>query len=273
MRYLIFLIVFLLSSVSFAQDPNHSPYEVEPAIEIPITIGIFAAAGLPRTFAGPSVYCGAECYADDVNDFDRTVIGYHSSTSNMISNVSFVASVGLPFALSTIDTMTSSPTDGWGGYSKDVLVLSETLIATLSINNIINMAVQRPRPLVFDHVNFTEEERLHRSAVYSFPSGHTSVAFAMGTAYSRLYMQRHPDSPWVIPVWVGTYSLASASGLGRVFAGEHFWTDILAGAGLGVSTGLLIPWLHESSETEESKVSIMPVPYDGGAGLNVSKEF
>jgi len=65
-----------------------------------------------------------------------------------------------PFVLSTIDIATSGPIDGWNGYGKDILVLSETLIATLSINNIINMAVRRPRPLVFDHVNFTEEERL-----------------------------------------------------------------------------------------------------------------
>ncbi len=268
MKYLVLLAILLFPMSALAQDPdpNQSPYEVTPEIEIPVTIGLFAGAGLPRLLEIPPADCG-KCDPETINALDRSVIGYHSGSANMISNGAFISSMALPFAAAALDTALTDPLDGWTGYGKDVLVMAETLVVTLAVNNTLDLAVRRPRPLAYDPVNFSEEER--QAPAYSFPSGHTAVAFAMGTAYSRLYMQRHPDSPWVIPVWLGTYSLATASGVGRVFAGEHFWTDIIGGAGVGIATGLFIPWLHEKNDNE-TNVSILPVPYKKGAGISVT---
>jgi len=267
-RYIFVISFFIVSLFSFpAVGQNVSPYKVTPEVEAPITFGMFAAAGIPRLLNGPPAYCGLECNPGDVNILDRVVIGNHSREAGVISDATFVAGMFLPYALATIDTLASHPDDGWGGYGTDILVISETLVATLAINNVIDLAIRRPRPLVYDSVNFTEAERLDNNAALSFPSGHTSSLFALGTVYSRLYMLRHPDSPLVVPIWVGTYSLGITTGISRVLAGKHFWTDVLAGASLGIATGLLIPWMHE---VEDKKMSIMPRPYNKGAGLTVS---
>lgn len=87
----------------------------------------------------------------------------------------------------------------------------------------------------------------------------------MATAYSRLFMKRHPDSPLVIPMWIGTYSLAGTTAVLRSVAGDHFWTDIIAGAVLGIGMGLLVPWMHETSEPSGVAVSPLVTP-DGGFG-------
>lgn len=64
----------------------------------------------------------------------------------------------------------------------------------------------------------------------SFPSGHTTVAFAAATVYALEYK----DKPWV-PVFA--YTAASLIGLSRLTENKHWATDVLAGAALGYLTG------------------------------------
>lgn len=67
----------------------------------------------------------------------------------------------------------------------------------------------------------------------SFPSGHTSTAFAAAVVVASL----HPRLRW--PVLV----LAGLVGLSRVYLGVHFTLDVVAGAALGLSVGLLATWV------------------------------
>ena len=64
----------------------------------------------------------------------------------------------------------------------------------------------------------------------SFPSGHTTVAFAAATVYALEYS----DKPWV-PVLA--YTAASLIGFSRLTENKHWATDVLAGAALGYLTG------------------------------------
>ena len=59
----------------------------------------------------------------------------------------------------------------------------------------------------------------------SFPSGHTTVAFAIATALSRETGARW--APWL------AYPLAAAVGWSRVHDREHWTSDVVAGAALG----------------------------------------
>lgn len=83
------------------------------------------------------------------------------------------------------------------------------------------------------------EMRPDRSGRNSFPSGHTATAFMTATMFSREYGER---SVWYS---VGAYSVATATGLMRVFNDRHWLGDVLAGAGIGVLSTELGYWLAD----------------------------
>lgn len=64
----------------------------------------------------------------------------------------------------------------------------------------------------------------------SFPSGHTTAAFAAATVFAMEY-KNHPFIP------ILSYSAATLIGLSRLTENRHWFTDILAGAALGYLSG------------------------------------
>ena len=71
---------------------------------------------------------------------------------------------------------------------------------------------------------------------YSFPSGHTTQAFAGATL---LFMEFHESC---LPLALSGYGLALTTGFLRMTNNRHWLPDVVAGAGLGI----LVPWLLES---------------------------
>jgi undecaprenyl-diphosphatase len=66
---------------------------------------------------------------------------------------------------------------------------------------------------------------------YSFPSGHTTAAFATATAVSLSYKK------WYVTV--PAYAYASLVGYSRMRLGMHYGTDVLGGMLIGIGSGLL----------------------------------
>jgi membrane-associated phospholipid phosphatase len=125
------------------------------------------------------------------------------------------------------------------------VVAAEAVLVSSAITVMTAMAVQRPRPLVYSE-RAPLDDRTSGGATLSFPSGHTSNAFAATLALFHGMHAREPDSalPWVL-LSVGL-ALSSTIGVSRVLAGDHFPSDVLAGAAIGTSIGWLVPALHRS---------------------------
>lgn len=122
-------------------------------------------------------------------------------------------------------------------------ITAETLLFAGGLTNLAKGIVQRKRPYFFN----PEEpigRRGRRHAAQSFWSGHTVVAFASAVNAAVMFGEYHPDSRWVKPVWIGGLALATATGVFRVAAGQHFPTDVLAAAAVGSFAGWYIPRLH-----------------------------
>jgi membrane-associated phospholipid phosphatase len=93
----------------------------------------------------------------------------------------------------------------------------------------------------------------------SFPSGHTSNAFAAATT---LY-QRQGAS-----IGIPAFAVAALVGVARVQADKHHWYDCVAGAGIGMAAGFLITHRHP-----ESRAALVPWGDTKEAGLTFAMRF
>lgn len=71
----------------------------------------------------------------------------------------------------------------------------------------------------------------------SFPSGHTSTAFATAASLSINFKK------WYVVV--PAYTWAATVGYSRLYLGEHYPTDVIAGAAIGVGSAYLSSWLNK----------------------------
>lgn len=96
----------------------------------------------------------------------------------------------------------------------------------------------------------------------SFPSGHTTVAFAMSTFLA----QEFKEKKWVAPV---VYSLATLTAMQRVYDNRHWTSDVVVGAALGYGVAKVV--------CNKKNWDVAMVPYYDGArtqlGFSVSKQF
>jgi hypothetical protein len=80
----------------------------------------------------------------------------------------------------------------------------------------------------------------------SFPSNHSTVAFAAVTPFAQEY-----DAPWL-------YGVAAASSLGRAAGRQHWVSDVVAGGVLGYAMG---SWLWQTQrDNTKSSFAVSPAP-------------
>lgn len=77
------------------------------------------------------------------------------------------------------------------------------------------------------------------SSYNSFPSGHTTQAFAAATFLNNEYKDRYPWMPYA------SYTVASSVGLLRVANNRHYISDVLVGAGIGYLSMKVAYWTHQ----------------------------
>ena len=95
----------------------------------------------------------------------------------------------------------------------------------------------------------------------SFVSGHTTRAFALATTIAGFY----PERKWV---GVVSYSLATATSLGRVISKEHWTSDVIVGAALGYFIGRGVVKFNEKIGNINT-FKIEPIATNYGFGIAV----
>ena len=92
----------------------------------------------------------------------------------------------------------------------------------------------------------------------SFPSGHTSTAFAAAGFLHRRYGWK-----WGLPA----AAAAALVGASRVQSKDHYWHDVVVGAAIGETTAFLI------AKPRDRGVVILPWSQAGGGGLKIAARF
>ena len=107
---------------------------------------------------------------------------------------------------------------------------------------------------------------------YSFPSGHTAMAFA-GAEF--LHQEYGESSIWYS---VGGYGVATATGILRMYKNAHWFSDVVAGAGLGILSTKFAYFIYPSIQKivtgkKTSNFTMLPVYQNQAMGVAISGKF
>ncbi|MHB1277377.1 MAG: phosphatase PAP2 family protein [Bacteroidia bacterium] len=136
----------------------------------------------------------------------------------------------------TLLTPTSLYAYGW--YKKDAkakeagIYTAATIVLSGSISLALKFGVARPRP----YATHPDIVALDHAGPYSFPSAHSSNAFATATALSLMYPKWYVITPAFL--WAGTASYS------RMHLGMHYPGDVIAGALIGSGSAVACYYLN-----------------------------
>ena len=120
---------------------------------------------------------------------------------------------------------------------------------------VLKFAGGRRRP------NETTDVDSWRKSGSSFPSLHSSAAFAIGTVFAE---SGGDEYRWIRRI-VG-YGMAAATGYTRLHENVHWFSDIVTGAAIGIASGRFVVNRREE-RANKGEFSLAPMP-GGGAMLS-----
>jgi hypothetical protein len=144
---------------------------------------------------------------------------------------------------------------------RTALIATESFLITGLYTTVLKVAFGRHRPSTGDSAasfdGFTTDHN-------SFPSGHTSTAFAIATVVANEY----EETPYIKPI---SYGLATLTGLSRMNDEKHWASDVFFGAALGYFTSKTLLRLHSNKKGQH--FTIYPRADRNGGGIVLSKKF
>lgn len=106
-------------------------------------------------------------------------------------------------------------------------MVGSTMAVSTAITVGLKYSIGRKRP----YVTYNDIVPQQHAGPYSFPSGHTSSAFALATSLTMAFPKWYVAAPAF--VWAGTVAYS------RMHLGMHYPTDVIAGALIGVGSAWL----------------------------------
>jgi len=163
--------------------------------------------------------------------------GLHTASA-FVSNTTNIVAFGTPVVMAAVALI-----------EKDDDLLKNALYVGVSIgvDGIITygmkVGIGRPRPFV----SYPDLYHYSLETTQSFPSGHTSLAFATATALSLKYPKWYVIAP--------SYLWACSVGYSRMNLGVHYPSDVLTGAVVGAGsayvTYLVNNWFWKKEENKK----------------------
>jgi hypothetical protein len=138
--------------------------------------------------------------------------------------------------------------------------IAASLIASGIITPAIKLVTGRSRPR--DEVGIYHFKPFSNGNS-SFPSGHTTEAFAVASVVAN-----HYEETWVTCT---AYSIAGLVGLARTYHRAHFASDVLAGAMIGTLVGKSV--VAHNADLRSEKLVLLPDFSQGLIGVQIVGRF
>jgi membrane-associated phospholipid phosphatase len=117
-----------------------------------------------------------------------------------------------------------------------LMIVSSYLLSGM-IAQVLKYFILEARPAYYlektDYPYFIDGVTLHN--FHSFPSGHTASAFALAAALSFFVKNKNYSVLFLI--------IAALVGYSRIYLGQHFMDDVLAGSAIGLLSSVIC-WLY-----------------------------
>ena len=182
---------------------------------------------------------------------DRDIVGNHSRAADVTGDWTRDASLLFPLALALA---MGQEGERWHGLGRISLVYAETILISQGLTWLGKAIMGRARPFSYlptsQRPNAPSYDVSTERTFASMPSGHSSSAWAGATFGMTIHLLQRPQASWVERAGVGFVGgvLAGATSALRVEAGQHFPSDVVVGAGLGLVTGVAVPLLHRGEQ-------------------------
>ena len=146
-----------------------------------------------------------------------------------MSASTYLISAAVPVSLLTAGFIENNP-----GLKRKAYAVFGGIVVELIISESLKSAINRKRPAEDYPLEFFPYRDMHGR---SFPSGHTSMAFATATGLSLQFKKWYVVVPAFL--WAGSV------GYSRMYLGVHYPTDVLTGAVVGVGSAFLSRWINQ----------------------------
>lgn len=206
------------------QKNDQSIFQLSPAIDGPLLGGIAVLNGsvlyLDKIKEINRIeFDGDDFGSSEVNGFDRMVLYPYSKDFDVIGNGLMITSCLTPGFL-----LLGTGNSGMSLSTPELITVgtmyTETILLAYGLKELGKLCVNRTRPYMYDS-GYPTSGIEDGDWCKSFPSGHTTLAFAGATFTSYVFCTMFPDSNMKIPVITASYSLALATAVFRVASGNH----------------------------------------------------
>ncbi len=216
-------------------------------IESGVSLGVFL--GVTFGFDDPTECTWCTPPGFDVSIRNALVWGNPNLAANIADGMAVATGAGALAAVIAPALVDTQAKDIWA--LEDTLIVVNASLVNLAVTEALKVAIARQRPAFY----FNEPHRSSAGSTgnKSFPSGHTSFAFAAVSSAATVSFLRGYDSAPYIAAGGGT--LALATGLFRIFADKHWATDVISGAVIGTAIGFSMAFFLHGRDNS---------PTDGG---------
>jgi membrane-associated phospholipid phosphatase len=115
----------------------------------------------------------------------------------------------------------------------------QSVLYAAAITTTLKALIGRNRPFL-NNGRFTFEGPTLKDDFHSFPSGHSTLVFALSSSLAA-----EIDNTWAT---IGLHSLATMTALSRIYVDRHWGSDVFLGAAIGMACGYGVVHLHDKIE-------------------------